>query len=490
LLSTLRTLRDTVSNGFDTDRALQASMAGFIEASASRYALDPGDQWRPGKPLKLLLAGYTGTRNTGADVRVEEMIRQFRHLLGDDLLDLSILTLDPDRSRGYFRTVKQLHMPKIFPKFIFDTVHQVHGVVACEGSMFKSKFANALATLMVGALGTAVAENKIAIGYGGEAGNMDPSLEDLVRRYCRSVLILTRNEASSTVLDRLGVASRPGTDTAWTFDPAPPAVGRQMLLDAGWDGVTPVLALCPIHPFWWPVKPDVTKSILRGLTGAHAQAHYDSVYFHKEGREVDDAYRTYLAAWVQAVRRFRAHTPVFPIVVAMERLDADAARKVAAELNAPTFLSEDVDMYELVSAIRQARYMVTSRYHAAVTTMPAQVCSIGVTMDERLRNLMADRGTPDLCLEVDDPGLAEHMHDALVRVRDDEATLRDGIAACVIDNLERMGRMGMHFVDHLRQRHPNLPIDPRFGSHGEPWDHLPSLPPAVLGLLAETRGAA
>lgn len=490
MLSSLRTLRDQVATAFDTDRALQLSMAAFIEASASRYALDPGARWRPGTPLKLLLAGYTGTRNTGADVRVEEMIRQFRHLLGDDLLDLSILTMDPARSRGYFRTVKQLHMPKIFPRFVYDTVHEVHGVVACEGSMFKSKFANALATLMVGALGTAVAENKIAIGYGGEAGNMDPSLEELVRKYCRSVLILTRNEASSAVLSRLGIASRPGTDTAWTFDPAPPTVGAQLLRDAGWDGESPVLALCPIHPFWWPVKPDVSKSILKGLTGAHARSHYDSVYFHKEGPEVDLAYQTYLNAWVEAVRRFRGHTRVFPIVVAMERLDADAARRVAAEIGAPTFLSEDVDMYELVSVIRQARYMVTSRYHAAVTTMPAQVCSIGVTMDERLRNLMHDRGTPELCLEVDDPGLAEHIHDALVRVRDDEAALREGIKQCVIANLERMGRMGMDFVDHLRSRHPDLPIDPRFGGHGDPWDHLPSLPPAVLGLLADARGAA
>ncbi|MCZ7681129.1 MAG: hypothetical protein M5U28_21025 [Sandaracinaceae bacterium] len=47
-------------------------------------------------------------------------------------------------------------------------------MIACEGSMFKSKFANALSTMMVGALGLATAEEKIAVGYGGEAGAMDP----------------------------------------------------------------------------------------------------------------------------------------------------------------------------------------------------------------------------------------------------------------------------------------------------------------------------
>ena len=33
-----------------------------------------------GQKLKLLFAGYNGTRNTGSDVRVEEMIRQIRHI--------------------------------------------------------------------------------------------------------------------------------------------------------------------------------------------------------------------------------------------------------------------------------------------------------------------------------------------------------------------------------------------------------------------------
>ena len=41
-----------------------------------------GNAWQPGEKLKLLFAGYNGTRNTGSDVRVEEMLRQFRHILG------------------------------------------------------------------------------------------------------------------------------------------------------------------------------------------------------------------------------------------------------------------------------------------------------------------------------------------------------------------------------------------------------------------------
>ena len=84
-------------------------------------------------------------------------------------------------------------------------------------------------------------------------------LEKMCARYCRRSLIITRNEESQEVLSRLGVPSEAGTDTAWTFEPHPPEYGRKVLADAGWDGRTPVLALCPINPFWWPVKPSIAE---------------------------------------------------------------------------------------------------------------------------------------------------------------------------------------------------------------------------------------
>lgn len=479
-----------VTRSVDADTALMGSMAALVELAATRYALDPGAQWAPGKPLKLLFAGYSGTRNTGADVRVEEMIRQVRHLLGDDLAELSILTIDPAGSRRYFRTVRQLHLPQIFPKFVFDTVHGQHGVIACEGSMFKSKFANALSTLMVGALGVAVAENKIAVGYGGEAGGMDPALERLVARYCRDAFVIARNEESRDVLGRLGLRSRSGTDTAWTFEPAPRSVGEGMLRRAGWDGRTPVWGICPIHAFWWPVKPDVLRGVAHATTGAFAAHHYDSIYFHNASADVDRKQASYIAALAEVVRRVRADRPVFPVLIGMERLDRVAADQLDRALGGglPRFVSDDHDHREMVSLLRVCDRLISSRYHALVCSMPGLVPSIGVTMDERIRNLMADRGTPDLCLSVDDPNLAESLWAAVTRVDAEEGAIRDGVARCVVSNLRRMGEMGQILVDHLRARHPDLPIRPELGEHGDPWAHLPPLSPSLEALIAGAAG--
>mgnify|MGYP006998744229 CR=1 FL=1 len=218
---------DRIRDAIDPDRVLIATMDATIHAQGLRYAVaDAPEVWAPGKPLKLLLAGYVGTRNTGADVRVEEMIRQLRVVVGDDQVAMTVLTNDLDLSAGYFRRCRQVYMPAAFPKILLEQCPLHHGVVACEGSMFKSKFSSALTTFMAGGLGMANAEGKVSVGYGAEAGEMSEPLQRFVERSCRQSLILCRNEPSQRVLERLGVRTRLGTDTAWTFEHALRQIGR------------------------------------------------------------------------------------------------------------------------------------------------------------------------------------------------------------------------------------------------------------------------
>ena len=80
--------------------------------------------WKPGAKLKLLFAGYNGTRNTGSDVRVEEMLRQVRRILGAENLALSVMSQNFDLTRGYFGDARQVHLPDIFPPFLHSEVRQ------------------------------------------------------------------------------------------------------------------------------------------------------------------------------------------------------------------------------------------------------------------------------------------------------------------------------------------------------------------------------
>jgi polysaccharide pyruvyl transferase WcaK-like protein len=237
-----------------TDFLLVMWASAMIELRRFGWMFGLGKRWTPGEKLKVLFAGYNGTRNTGSDVRVQEIIRQIRHVLGEQNVDFSVMTQNFDLTKGYFEGTKQVHLPDVFPPFLWREVHGNHGVVACEGSMFKSKFANALTTMMIGSLGLATAENKLSVAYGGDAGHMDDLLQWMCARYTNESLVITRSLESQQLLSRLGVPNELGADTAWTFEPHPQEYARQALREAGWDEKTPILVLCPIHPFVWPVR--------------------------------------------------------------------------------------------------------------------------------------------------------------------------------------------------------------------------------------------
>jgi polysaccharide pyruvyl transferase WcaK-like protein len=463
------------------DFALELWVSGIIEISKFAWMLGDGQCWKPGQKLKLLLAGYNGTRNTGSDVRVEEVIRQVRRILGDQNIELSVMTQNFDNTRGYFGNARQVHLPDVFPPFLRKEVPRHDGVIACEGSMFKSKFANALATMMIGSLGIAAAQNKLSVAYGAEAGEMDPLLQKMCRRYCRESLVITRNVESQTVLGHLGVSTELGTDTAWTFEPLGPEYARKVLRNAGWDGRTPILALCPINPFWWPVEASVLKAAARALTGAYQKSHYRALYFHRSGPKVDAAYERYLSGIAGAVERYRKTKPVFPILVAMEMLDRDTCHRLAVRLGgAPIFTSDRYDMYQLVSLLRASDRMVSSRYHAIVTSMPAGVVSAGITMDERIRNLMRERGHGHLLLSVEDPDLKDELF-AILQTLDNEAdSIRQAIGVTVSRNLQLMARMGTYLEELVARHYPEFPIHAGVRS---PEEYLPPLSSNLYQLL-------
>jgi polysaccharide pyruvyl transferase WcaK-like protein len=142
----------------------------------------------------------------------------------------------------------------------------------------------------------------------------------------------------------------------------------------------------------------------------------------------------------------------------------------------PVFTSEDYDMYQLVSILRAGHMMASSRFHGIVTSMPALLPSAGITMDERIRNLMRDRGHEDLLMNVDDQDLEPKLLAALEKLASDGERIADGIGRTVVKNLKLMARMGVYFEEELRRRYPEFPT--RKGRWG--WDDY--LPPMDAGL--------
>ena len=133
-------------------------------------------------------------------------------------------------------------------------------------------------------------------------------------------------------------------------------------------------------------------------------------------------------------------------------------------------------MYQMVSILRAGHMMVSSRFHGIVTSMPALVPSAGITMDERIRNLMRERGHEELLMNVDDPDLEQKLLAALEILATQGERIADGIARTVVKNLKVMARMGVYFEEEVQRRYPEFPT-----RQGE-WSWEDYLPPLNASL--------
>jgi polysaccharide pyruvyl transferase WcaK-like protein len=296
--------------------------------------------------------------------------------------------------------------------------------------------------------------------------------------------VVCRNQPSERILGAMGVRTAPGTDTAWTFEPSPRERGAEILRAAGWDGRSKVLIVCPVNPCYWPTRPDVIKAAAHELLGEFGFEHYRSIYFHEWSEDAAQRYERYLDGLAEGVQGFARDRKVFTVVAGSERLDRDACERLAARLpdGAPVLVSDELDMFDFVSVLRNASLLVSSRFHAIVTSMPGGVPSIGIATDERISNLMRDRGHEDLLLSVDEDDLGERTHAALRRLERETHRVSSEVLRFVPGEIRKLGEMGIALADETQRVYADFPRPrlPRSYEH-----HLPPLSPELERLMGE-----
>jgi len=428
-----------------------------------------------------LLVGYAGAGNVGADIRTGEIIRQIRSIFGDRI-HLGLATRGT-LSHGAFANVECEQYGGYFPVFLEEAVQRYDGVIVCEGSVLKSNFSNTLATMFAGALGMAAAEGKLSVAYGAEAGDMDPETAGFFLDHCRESLIIARSRKSHEIIrDQLGLRTALGADTAWTFQPSSPEKSDALLREAGWDGKSLLVAVCPINPFWWPVRPDILKATLMELTGEFRDSHYQSIFFHEDSDDSKKRYWRYLNEIARALSAFSTETPAFPVLIEMEPIDHQACLDLQSEMGVrlPVFGGAQYSMEDIVSILRQASIVVSSRYHALVTSLPGGVAAIGISMDERIRNLFAERGIPRWVVDANDANLGDAVLALLREGRQRDEKLSAGTDSFVASQLLRVAEMGKILCAEVCRRFPDFepPADKT-----DALDFLPAIPASLSRLL-------
>ena len=388
--------------------------------------------WQPGNPIKVLLAGYNGARNTGSDVRVAAIADQLIDLFGEENVHISVMSLDVESTAPYFgENVQQVPFKTLFFGKLHEAISQNHVIILCEGSTLKSMFANALTLYNCEAAGVAAAQGKPCIAYGAEIGRMDGYIARTAADLCARTHFVVRSASSFEEAHKLGLNAHLGTDTAWRFDSSRGSEkARRLLREGGWDGETPLLGIAAVDPFCWPVTPSIRKW-LRAVACKERTLQYQSWYFFSQSEERERKLDAYLDGLAQSALTFCAERGFAPVIIGMEKLDARACEELGRRLGGkvPLILSRDHDGYAISEILRSLSLLVTTRYHAQVLATDALVPTVAVSMDERLDNLSQELGTPsDLLLHVDDADLGPRILVALDYAQDNRARIQAQLA--------------------------------------------------------------
>ena len=422
----------------------------------SRLHIASFDAWKPGKKRKLLLVGYNGARNTGADARVVAIVRQLKTVFDPEDIAITVMTLNKDSLEGYFDPdVTLLEFSSVFLFDLFKACSSHHAAILCEGSTLKSTFANALTMFFCEASGIMKNQHKPCIAFGSEIGHMEEFLEKLSKDLCDDTYFITRTDDSTKNLRALGLPGHTGTDTAWFYDQAiPKEEAHALLREAGWDGKKELLGLAVIDPFCWPVRSSLLKWI-RGILSGNMSHQYDKWYFFSVSDKRRQAFYHYIDEIAKTANAFIKAHDAFPVIIGMERLDKEACDLLKSKLNTPSalFWSGDTDAGKLSGILRSLSILITSRYHAAVLSMETAIPILAVTMDERLLYIFKELSFHKKYLfKVSDKELSDKLYPALEQAYLHKEEIKEHINEGFLQYRKKQLQMGIFLKQYLTDR--------------------------------------
>ena len=377
----------------------------------SHIGLFKYDEWSKDKPIKILLVGYNGARNTGADARVVALTQQITEKMGAEEAQLTVMTLDTNHVDGYFsKRVRLFPFTTVFFFSLLRAASTHHVAVLCEGSTLTRTFADALTLFFCEAAGIMKRQGKPCIAYGSEVGQMDGWLATLCHDMCSDTTFIVRTEESLKNLKALSLKGHIGTDTAWTFkDLERERWAREQLLNDGWDGQQPLIGVAVINPFCWPVRPSLWRWFKAMITRDFS-TQYNKMYFFSDSEERREKYERYLHEMATAINHYQQERNAFVVILGMEQLDTETCQRFGQLIKGPYCIhtSSTCDVFQMTGLLRQLSLLVTSRYHAAVLSMDRAIPIVAVSMDGRLDGIIREIGLDkDYLHHVDDQHLGE-----------------------------------------------------------------------------------
>jgi polysaccharide pyruvyl transferase WcaK-like protein len=370
---------------------------------------------------RVLLVGYNGANNTGAEALLLADIADVRAVFGPGAR-LTIPALEPGNLARYVGDLPGIDivpMPMIFLSTAHRLVAQHDLVVLVEGATYMDSGASALLWYFMWATRCAHAAGKPCLAYAVDAGELKPHNRWLVRHTApKTDLIVVRSAAAEERLRRVGVDTRieVTADNGFRFEPR--AADAEWLREV-WPELdaAPVGIACVDYNLW-PV-------VIRPW-GRRADCYRWPYYYSRSPAKragsaaLADGYARLADAIVERHDRAVA-------LVCMEELDEMLAGRIHARMvhadRARMFSARQHDASQMTALLRSLGALVTSRYHASVLSIAAAVPQVAVQQDLRLRTLFDEMGMPELCI-TPGAGMFDTLDAAVDRLLTDDGLLR------------------------------------------------------------------
>ena len=350
---------------------------------------------------KILLVGYNGANNTGAEAKLLVIIDEIRQVLGEEV-ELTIPTLNEANIKRYVKEGPNLKVktvrPWIFPVDVRRLVRDTDLVMLVEGSTYMDTWGAALLWYYLLATRYAHGMHKPCIAYSVDAGKASRFNSWLIRREAtKTDMILARTQKAADRLRNWGVKApiEVTADNAFAFQPNPRDNG---LLRRVWPEANHVVGIAAEDIYVWPARMRLWD---------RKKYCYRWPYYYSHSTACQE--KSKLLADVLAVQADEIVEKYDKDIalLSMEGLDADFGKKIQKMMKhadrTRVFTSIEYNASQMTSVLHSLDLLITSRYHAGVLSLPEQVPQTAIGHDLRIKDLYGDLRTPELFVDHDDP---------------------------------------------------------------------------------------
>jgi polysaccharide pyruvyl transferase WcaK-like protein len=379
--------------------------------------------------LRVLLLGYSGANNTGAEALLLADIEDVRAVFGPNVV-ITIPSINPPNLRRYIKETPNLQiafLPTIFFSKLHQLVRENDLIMLVEGSTYMDTWTSAMLWAYLWTTHWAAAMGKPCLAYAVDAGELTSAFN---RRLIRSEasktsLIITRSAAAAERMRSYGVTAHleVTADNAFNFHTNP--ADADLLFKVWPESGTNVVGMALVDFYQWPVimKPWGPKEDC-----------YKWPYYFTHTPERTAATEALASSYAVLADDLITRHGKSVALIGMESLDETLLQKVQSKMLHPDrariFCSREYDASQMASILRSLELLLTSRYHACVLSLAAQVPQIAVGHDLRLKTIYQEL---DLFDEFFVEPNSESMYESLLpRV---ERLLQD--PSCERERLER-----------------------------------------------------